>query len=359
MKTLYKTCLMAGTMLCVLPVNANAQTQNCHNQEHNHSVPTNIMGDHTHNKGEWMISYNASKMHMQGNLSGSNSISPETIVTTISNPNAPPATLRVVPTKMDMNMHMFGAMYGLTDKVTLMAMAMYAQKNMDHITFAGMAGTTVLGNFTTNSSGFGDSSLRAIYNIHNAPNHKVNLSLGISAPTGSIKEEDNVLTPTGAISRLRLPYAMQLGSGTWDALAGLTYTGHKGKVSWGAQYQATLRLEDENSQGYQLGDKHILTGWGGYKLSKELSGNIFTSYEKQGKIKGSDALITAPVQTANPDNYGGDIIEIGAGFSYKPDFYKIKGIELKTQISAPIYQDLNGVQMDRNWSIATRISYKF
>ncbi len=358
MNNFYKTCLMAGTILSLSSFNANAQS--CHeNHATSPDAPISIMGDHTHAKGDWMVSYNAKRMHMQGNLQGSDSISPETIVTTISNPNAPPNTLRVVPTQMDMDMHMFGAMYGLSDKLTIMAMTMYMQKEMDHITFSGMMGTTRLGSFTTKSSGWGDTSITGIYNLYKAPKHNVNISLGISAPTGSIKEEDDVLTPLNTRPTLRLPYSMQLGSGTWDALPAIIYSGHKDKISWGAQYKATIRLESENSQQYQWGDTHKVTGWGGYKVSNELSINAIASYEKQGKITGSDANITAPVQTANPDNYGGKTIELGAGFVYAPDIPAIKGFEFGAQLNAPIYQDLNGVQMNRDWSIITKLSYRF
>ncbi len=357
MNNFYKTCLMAGTILSFSPSNASAQ--NCHKNHGTPQAPISIMGDHTHDKGKWMVSYNFERMHMQENRQGTSSISPEAIATTISNPNAPPNTLRVVPTRMDMNMHMLGAMYGLSDKITLMAMAMYMQKEMDHITFSGATGTTRLGHFTTNSSGLGDSSLTGIYNLHKSPNHNVNISLGISAPTGSIKEEDQVLTPTNTRPTLRLPYSMQLGSGTWDALPNITYIGHNDKWSWGAQYNATIRLESENNQGYQWGDTHKLTSWVGYKFSEKLSTTILASLETQGKIKGVDANITAPVQTSNPNNYGGKTAELGASFTYHPNITILKGLELGAQITLPIYQDLNGVQLEQSWDMRTAINYRF
>ena len=39
---------------------------------------------------------------------------------------------------------------------------------------------------------------------------------------------------------------MQLGSGSFDFLPGLTYTGHAKHYSWGAQGRAEIRL-NENS----------------------------------------------------------------------------------------------------------------
>lgn len=360
MNRLIKSCMVVGTLTLSIPAAAEDDIH-LHHGPHNHkaTAPVSIMGDHTHDKGDWMVSYRFKRMHMAGNRQGTDSISPAQIVTTIPNPNAPPATLRVVPTEMDMDMHMFGGMYGLTEKITIMAMAMYMKKDMDHITFAGGAGTTELGRFTTKSNGWGDSAVTGLYKLYTTDTIAVNLSLGLSAPTGSIKEQDDVLAPTGATPTLRLPYAMQLGSGTWDALPGITYTGHKDKFSWGAQYKATLRLQDENDQGYRLGNQHTLNLWGGYQATEEIAINALVSAEKLGKIKGSDAAITAPVQTANPDNYGGEKIGFGAGFTYAPDIPSIRGTEIGLDIRAPLYQDLNGVQLERDWSVTAGLSYRF
>ncbi len=369
MRTLTKACLIGSTALTLSTTTATAQEAHIgHASHHDHSkaptAPLHIMGDHTHNKGDWMISYRASRMNMEGNRSGTNKISPEDIVTTLTNPNAPPANVRVVPTKMDMDMHMIGAMYGVTDKLTVMAMAMYMKNEMEHITFSGMMGTNELGRFTTKSSGWGDTHIGGIYKLYETPHHAttghtINAGLSISIPTGSIKEEDNVLTPMNTTPTLRLPYAMQLGSGTWDALPSITYTGHKGDWSWGTQARATLRLESENDQNYRLGNKAKLSLWGGYKFNESLSVTTHIDGEYSGKIKGADANITAPVQTANPDNYGGKTVEIGAGFSYKPQIETIKGLEFSAQISTPVYQNLNGVQMERDWTITSGLIYRF
>ena len=360
MNTIFKACLLAATGSIALSSMTYAQDTHEHHHDHsNAQTPISIMGDHTHKKGEWMTSYRYRRMQMQGSRQGTNSISPEDIVTTVANPNGPPSTLRVVPTEMTMEMHMLGAMYGVTDRFTVMAMAMYVKKTMDHVTFQGGAGTNRLGEFTTRSSGFGDTSVRGIYNLYETPTSQVNVTLGISAPTGSIKEEDTVLSPMNTRPRLRLPYAMQLGSGTWDALPGITYTGHKKKWGWGAQYNATIRLESENSQGYRFGHRHSVSGWGSYKINKEFSINSLISAETTGEIKGSDDQITAPVQTADPENYGGDIVTFGAGFLYSPKHSALENLEFGADIAVPVYQDLNGVQLERDWTLSAAIRYRF
>lgn len=103
--------------------------------------------------------------------------------------------LRVVPTEMDMQMHMFGLMYAPNVRVTLMGMLPYKENSMRHITYAGPMGTNVLGELTTESSGIGD--------------------LKVSALIG-------------------------LGSGSYDLIAGLTYQGAQSAWGWGAQWQSLL-----------------------------------------------------------------------------------------------------------------------
>ena len=90
-------------------------------------APLGVMGDHMHKKGDWMVSYRFMRMDMQGNRDGTDSLSPLEIATSVPNRFSgmagQPPTLRVVPTEMTMDMHMFGAMYAPTDNLTLMAMS--------------------------------------------------------------------------------------------------------------------------------------------------------------------------------------------------------------------------------------------
>ena len=235
----------------------------------NDHAPIGVMGDHMHKSGEWMLSYRYMHMAMDGNRKGSDRIGRDTIVTTEPNrffgAAGQPMTLRVVPTEMQMDMHMLGAMYAPTDWLTLMLMANYIEKEMNHVTYAGMAGTRVLGEFKTKSEGWGDTKVSTLWKLYKDDIHKIHLNMGVSLPTGSLKESGMVLTPMNMRTNMRLPYGMQLGTGTYDLLPGITYNGQKGPWEWGAQYSAEVRLEDENEEGYAWGNKHSLTTWGSYE----------------------------------------------------------------------------------------------
>lgn len=361
------TLVLSAVVLGILAFNPHsAMAQHEHHGGHsNHrdhsehrTAPIGVMGDHLMNAGEWMTSYRYMRMDMDGNRDGSSGIGASTIVTTVPNrffgiPGQPP-TLRVVPTDMQTDMHMFGAMYGVTDWLTVMTMGMYLERDMDHITFAGGVGTTQLGEFTTESEGFGDTRITGLVQVYEDATHRVHLNAGLSLPTGSITEEDTVLAPNGMTPIIRLPYAMQLGSGTFDAMPGITYNGMQDNVFWGAQYVGEIRLEDENDEGYSLGDKHFITAWGGYQRTPSQAYGVETSLRLTGStqddISGIDPLIVAPVQTADPNNYGGEMVELGFGASVTGKQGVIEGHRLAAEFTIPLYRDLNGPQLERDYT---------
>ncbi|MGI9383016.1 MAG: hypothetical protein ACR2PO_07665 [Methyloligellaceae bacterium] len=318
--------------------------------------PIGVMGEHRHHKGELMLSFRYMRMWMEGNLIGEDNVSPETIATTVPNRffgrPGQPRTLRVVPTEMSMDMYMFGGMYGITDRVTLMGMVPYIEKEMDHVTFRGPVGTVRRGVFTTESEGIGDVSTAAIVGLLDRErpdgNAHVNLILGLSAPTGSVRERDDVLTPTGARPTQRLPYAMQIGSGTWDFLPGIVYTDRRGDISWGAQYRGTIRIGD-NDESYAFGDVHLGTAWMQYQWQPWVSTSVRVAGRTQDDISGIDLAIVAPVQTADPDNYGGERVDLLFGVNLVGQRGATCGHRLAAEFGVPIYQDLNGPQMETDW----------
>jgi len=240
---------MKNNMLCVAatlafaanPLSINSAQADEHIHNHNAApAPIGVMGDHVHEEGSLMFSYRYSNMKMAGNRSGTDSLTPA---------QTRAAGFMVAPLNMTMQMHMFGAMYGASEDLTLTAMLPYVHKSMNHETGGGMR-------FETSSEGLGDAKLGGIYNLYNNHNENLNLSFGVAIPTGSVDERDN----TPAMANAKLPYPMQLGSGTFDPMLGITYTNSLQDFSYGVQAGTTQRL-GKNSEGYRLGDEYNLTGW--------------------------------------------------------------------------------------------------
>lgn len=349
-----KTCnFKAAALLCAvtsLPANAHDGDGGAVTYASDHA-PIGVMADHRHKTGELMISYRYMQMEMDGSRVGTNPVSPEETVTTTPNPffGSPmqPPTLRVVPTDMTMRMHMAGAMYGLTDRITLLAMGSFVTKEMDHVTFQGPVGTDRLGEFTTESAGFGDTTVGALIGLDDGSDkhRQINLGLSLSLPTGSITQSDQILTPFGTTPSPRLPYPMQLGSGSFDFKPSMTARTRKGKISVGGQASAVIRLED-NDEGYSFGDRYEATAWMAYEPRPWVSVSARLRGETVGQIDGQDLLIAAPVQTADPLNQGGDMIEGLVGVNFAGSNGWVRGQRIAVEIGLPIYRDLNGPQLE-------------
>ncbi len=318
-------------------------------------APIGVMGDHMHKTGEWMFSYRYMSMSMEDNLQGSNNISPEGI-------RDSGLGLRVVPLQMTTDMHMFGAMYAPSDKLTLMLMINYIEKEMDHLTFMMPMGPMMpmsmneTGVFTTKTSGIGDTKIGALYSLRSGDNTNIHLNLGLSIPTGKIDYTDQILTPMNTTPSPRLPYPMQLGSGTYDIQPGITYAGTRNSWDWGSQVKMIIRLDD-NDEGYSLGDQTQVTSWGGYRFTHWLTGSLRLTYTHADEISGKDALINLPVQTSNPDNFGGERIDLGVGITLIGSEGAQKGHRLALEYETTIDQDVNGIQMEMQDMLT--IGYQF
>ncbi len=358
---IYKLILVAALSVVTRLVSADTSHQASAVGRADSHAPIGVMGDHIHKKGEWMVSYRYMRMFMEDSRIGSDRVSPETIATTEPNrffglPMQPP-TLRVVPTRMTTQMHMLGMMYAPADWVTLMVMANYTEKEMDHVTFQGAMGANILGEFTTRSEGFGDTSVAGLFRLLDRPNHRAHLTAGVSLPTGEFREIDTVLAPTGATPTLRLPYPMQIGSGSFDPIVGITYAGDQARWGWGMQWRSVLRVED-NSADYRRGDEHRLTAW----LSRLWSPNVSTSVRltgfDRGNIDGQDALIVAPVQTADPDRQGVTRLDLGLGLNLLGSG-SLAGHRLAFEFNLPLHQDLDGPQLESEWMLTAGYQYSF
>jgi hypothetical protein len=150
---------------------------------------------------------------------------------------------------------------------------------------------------------------------------------------------------------LRLPYAMQLGTGTFDLLPGVTYNGRVGDFSWGGQFRSEIRLEDENDEGYAWGDLYGLTGWLAYEWAPWISTSVRLDAWTQDSISGIDPNIVGPVQTANPDFYGGEQVFAYFGANMVGQTGIIRGHRFAFEVGVPLYRNLNGPQLETDWNV--------
>lgn len=277
-----------------------------------------------------------------------------TEVATLPNHNAgqpgQPATYRVVPESMTVQTHLFAIQAGITPDLSAVVTVPYVSKERKAVTFQGPAGTTKLATFENETSGLGDVAASLLYKLYDDPTHHVHLMAGLSFPTGSIREKGATLAPNGTFSQRRLAYGLQLGTGTYDLLPGLTYWGADGRWNWGVQAFGRIGL-GENDEGYSFGDAAYVNAWGGYSIGYGFTITAGLGQQYAGDIDGEDDALTGASPTTDPNNYGGWKTSATFGVNYRVPEGPLMGFNPGIELMLPLYQDLNGPQLTDAWTL--------
>ena len=101
-----------------------------------------------------------------------------------------------------------------------------------------------------------------------------------------------------------------------------TYAMHKSldklneDIVWANQLKRTVVVSES---GWSFGDQTEFNSWIQYPFSKQVSVSSRLKLIDQDALSGRNALIMAPVQTANPKNYGGTEAFLGLGMNINFD----------------------------------------
>ena len=251
---------------------------------------------------------------------------------------------RTAPDRMDMNMFMLELMIAPTDWLNLMLMPQFVDMSMRPRLLDG-AEPDVHGTHSHSTGGVGDVQSFALIDLFSGEDQRVHLGLGLSAPTGDVDLE---LRRTHQQERGKTHHSMQLGSGTWDFLPSLTYTGERGRWSWGAQAGGVVRLESANSSGWAPGNGFQSTVWGTLGISDWLFGSLRGVYAWQDEISGGVGSLHGEGDPQDfPDNYGGHFFDLGFGLGVRVARGYLAGNALRVEWLQPIVQDVNGYQLER------------
>lgn len=293
--------------------------------------------EHPHTRGTWAFDYLYMHMSMKGLRAGTDDVSAADATASAMSGGL---GYMMAPTEMTMDMHMFMPMYNFTREWAVMGMVQYVSKDM----------TMVDGNGDTSTmrtAGLGDTHLSLTYEF--LPEQAA-VGVDLSIPTGAIDEQVTMMNMPQ-----RAPYAMQLGSGTYDLSSIATYMGAYYHLRYGLQLRYTHRL-GENDAGYTLGDEARARAWVHHPVGRA---NLWLrgDYLRWGDIKGSDTAIrtqttmnnmsmkTSP--TAFTRNYGGKRMDLTVAV----DMAVWGPLTVGAELTRPLYQDLNGdAQMKRNFT---------
>ena len=310
--------------------------------------PAGLMGDHLHKPGEWMVEYKYMNMYMEDNRLGATTLSDADAITI---GNSLGTNFGATPTQMTMEMHMLHVMRGITDNITAYTMVMLPSLTMDHLRGPGNPagpGTP----FTTHNSGFGDFAFGALLLLHQDAENDLILNLGGSAPTGDIFRTSTA--PTAGMAAQPLPYPMRLGTGTFNLRPGMTWKHYFNRNSVGIQFQSDVPL-GRNYRGYSVGDDFRLDFWMSRLTTDNLALSLRLGNRWQTNYSGFDTGTPDPVISTNVESFrGGYTLNLGIGV-----MALCKGHLLNVEIAPRLYQDLDGIQLETDWSLFTSWSKGF
>lgn len=275
---------------------------------------------------QWMIGYQVAFDEMSGNLVGANRVGDAAVLQQFASS----------PTDMAMHMQMAMAMYAPSNRVTLMAMAPFISKAMNHISGDGAR-------FAEHTNGFGDLELRALLLLHSVAElrHRFLLNAGITVPSASINR---------TMDGMRLEYPMQLGAGTVAFSPGVTYLGQLVPWGWGAEFIPTLR-GGTNRNGYRLGNRYQPSAWIARQTTRWLSLSARAEGDLWQNVQGADAALDrADEPTKDPTLQGGRRLDVALGMSVHPTNGFLRGQEFFSHVGTPAWQSLNGPQLRRRWT---------
>ena len=263
---------------------------------------------------------------------------------------------RSAPQRMDMNMYMLDLMWAPIDWLNLMLMPSMVDMQMD---LRALAGSEVDPHTSHEHStgGLGDTRAFALLRLFDSEGQHAHLGLGLSVPIGDVNVQ---FAPSHGEAGGFEHYDMQLGSGTWDFLPSLTYTGRLERLAWGAQASGVVRLQHVNRSGYGLGDVVQLTAWSSYDLQRWLSASLRGVYTRQGRIAGEfDGThgTTDPVDF--PSNSGGEYWDVGVGLGATVPSGYLAGNRLSVEWLQPVAQQVKGYQLERRGSLFVLWSVDF
>ena len=307
-------------------------------------APISVIGNHVHTSGEMMFSYRFMAMDMQGLQSGTDAIETADVL----------KEFMMAPTSMDMKMHMFGVMFAPHDKITLMGMNSYQQRHMEmegaHQHTTGHHNHSV-GTHEMSSAGIGDVKLDSLLTLWKRDNFTLLGNVGVSFPTGSITQQAD----DGSI----LPYPMQLGSGSFEARPGITFSGAHGNWSYGGQLRGTFPLRT-NSSEYRHGNTLTATTWGARRVNNWISLSARLLFSHMGSITGNHPdLDLSRSPSHRPDFQGFNRLDIAISSNLIVPTGALAGKRLAIEFMVPVYQNLTGTQLKNTWKLILGWQYAF
>ena len=236
------------------------------------------------------------------------------------------------PRALDSTVHLFTIAWAPHPRTTLVLEVPYVEHEYERFSLAD-------GRRQSQSKGLGDIGLTVVVPFIRKGHESSQVHFGFDVPTGSIRRRDEGRP---------LPYAAQPGNGSVDLEWGWTYKGELDRVSWGGQVggrHPTAR----NGRDWREGSRFSGRVWGVVRLLAGVSASLRADWEKQNEVEGFDRDHEGASSPAErPELQDGTLLALAPGLSIEVP--ALDGQRLGIEVGIPIYQELDGPQLERDWT---------
>jgi hypothetical protein len=336
------TALTLGCLLVAQPLHAESVA------EGDAHPPIGVFGESVHSSGEVKLSYRLKIENRQGFLDGETEVQPSEVAA-----NYPGGS---IPLSFRSYAHVMELAWKPTDALTLFVTLPFYERSLEQVV------QSTGQSYSVSVRGFGDAIVNGLYRVFADDVHQVHLNLGLSLPSGS--DSESAEAPAGLAgvpqgSLQRLPYIMQLGSGTLSLRPGFTYNALYRKTFWGGQILGVLQA-GTNSEGYKAGNEYTLTGWAGRRWKSWLRTSFRMKWQQWFNPTGmDDQLEVALSPLANPNFQGGRRLDALFGIDFYVEGGRLRGSRISIEAGLPAFQDLEGPQLRTDWMLTVGLQYAF
>lgn len=314
-----------------------------------------IGGEKLKHAQKWELSASFKKLDIGGYKNGTRDLSFDEVLFSAGEMRTQ-QNYPVVPTFICQVAFSLSAKYQIDHNTAIGVQVPYLMQDTEHI-----SSVPGFADFTLSSKGLGDIAVGLSRKLSSRKNQNISIQAGLRLPVGDI----NVMgdTPRGGAGTMeRLPYTMQLGSGTLDLTGGFNYGRQFNSVKLNANVNAVVRT-GTNDNNYRLGNNYAANFSATHVGHTHFEPFAKASLRKINSINGIDKGLTIPgefpfpASITDPSNYGGEKIVLTAGTKLCLDSHCDSNVT--GEIGVPIYQNLNGIQPKEQSRISLALGTRF
>lgn len=275
------------------------------------------------------IAYSFERMKHRGLLVSDGHVSQRDVL------NRPPNFFDRTPRTLEVTVHTFQLAYAPHPRSTLIIEVPFVLKELETMDEFGRR-------TEEQTKGVGDIGFILVVPFIRKGGESSQVHVGFDIPTGSIRRGG---------SKTPLPFDSQIGNGTVDVEWGWTYRGEKDWLAWGAQVVGRHPI-GRNGRKYREGSRFETSVWGAATLSAGVSASLRFGWRKQNNTRTQERdFVTDPLNdpSDDPKARGGTRLTLSPGLTL--EWPRLGNQRISVEVGIPVYQNLDGPQLEQDWSI--------